>query len=428
MFAPLLAGAQLILPRQGGEKDLGYLSRLISAESVTHMRFGPSLLSVFLEQGSLNEGHALKRVFCGGETLSLDLQERFFEAFPTTALYNQYGPTEACVAATFWECEPQSLRAVVPIGQPVANTRIYILDAHLQPVPVGLAGDLYIGGDGLARGYLNQPDLTMERFVPDPFMTVYGRIYRTGDRARYTPDGLLEFLGRNDAQVKIRGFRVELGEVEAVLSQHPGLGQAVVVARADRETLFGEASATQQLVAYVVPRPAAAKPTIGELRNFLKEKLPDYMIPSAFVLLDALPLTPNGKVNRKSLPDLDVSRPELDGAYEAPRTPVEEVLAEMWAGMLEIERVGIHDSFFELGGHSLLAVQSMALLQDLFGIEEPLVILFFENPTVAGLAAALTESLPNDENVEKVAEKLRLVINMSDEEVEAMLADLDNNR
>lgn len=453
IFSPLLTGGQLILPRAGGEKDLHSLSRLIAEQAVTHVRLGPSLLSVFLEQGNLDNMHSLKRVFCGGETLPFDLQERFFELLPAVSLYNQYGPTETCVAATIWQCEPQSERSVVPIGRPIANTRVYILDASLQPMPVGLAGDLYIGGAGLARGYLGRPDLTEERFLVDPFIytnatmdrgpltvgndglpsTVNGlastvhRLYKTGDRARYLPDGVLEFLGRKDSQVKIRGFRVELGEVEAVLSQHPDLVQVVVDARAERETLFGDATPTQQLTAYVVARPPA-KPSLTDLRNFAKQQLPDYMIPSAFVFLDVMPLTPNGKVDRKALPALDVSRPELDGAYEAPRTPVEEVLAEMWAGLLDMERVGIHDSFFELGGHSLLAVQSMALLQDLFGIDEPLIILFFENPTIAGLATALTESLPDHENTEKIAEKLRMVMNMSDDEVENLLAELDSDR
>lgn len=427
IFAPLLTGGQLILPRAGGEKDLNHLSRLMAEQAVTHVRLGPSLLSVFLEQGNLDNAHSLKRVFCGGETLPFDLQERFFELLPNVNLYNQYGPTETCVAATIWQCEAQGERNIVPIGRPIANTRVYILDANLQPMPVGLAGDLYIGGAGLARGYLGRPDLTAERFIDDPFTTTASRLYKTGDRARYMPDGVLEFLGRKDAQVKIRGFRVELGEVEAVLSQHPDLIQVVVDARAERETLFGEATPTQQLAAYVVARPPA-KPSLTDLRNFAKQQLPDYMIPSAFVFLDAMPLTPNGKVDRKALPALDVSRPELDGAYEAPRTPVEEVLAEMWAGLLEMERVGIHDSFFELGGHSLLAVQSMALLQDLFGIDEPLIILFFENPTIAGLATALTESLPDSEDAEKIAEKLRMVMNMTDEEVENLLSELDNDR
>ncbi|MFZ6028860.1 MAG: amino acid adenylation domain-containing protein [Chloroflexota bacterium] len=424
ILAPLLGGAQLVLPPHGGEKDLRGLVRLIDERQVTHLRMGPALLNVFLEHADAAGCPSLRGVFCGGESLSLDLQERFFASFPGVALYNQYGPTETCVAATMWACVRDDERLHVPIGRPVANMRTYVLDAHLQPVPVGVIGELFIAGQGLARGYLDRPKLTAERFIPDPFGNQPGaRLYKTGDRVRYLPDGNLEFLGRSDRQVKIRGFRVEPGEVEAALSRHPALAAAAVEAQPERTPLFGE-TVNDQLVAYLVAR-SPEPPSLGDLRSFLKHKLPDYLIPAAFVFLETLPLTPNGKLDRKALPALDVNRPALDGAYEAPRTPVEEVLAEMWAELLEIDRVGIHDSFFELGGHSLLAVQSMATLQDLFAIEEPLIILFFENPTVAGLAEVLTESLGGD--AETIAQKLRMVMEMSDEDVENMLLDLGSN-
>jgi acyl carrier protein len=268
----------------------------------------------------------------------------------------------------------------IPIGRPIANTRIYLLDKYLQPVPMGVVGELHIGNDGLAQGYLNQPELTAEKFVPNPFSDEPGaRLYKTGDLARYLPDGNIEFLGRIDNQVKIRGYRIELGEVEAVLSQHPGVLEAVVVARDD--------ALDKRLVAYVVHRPGVDI-SANELRGFLKQKLPEYMIPSVFIVLDALPLTPNGKVDRKALPAPDQNRPELEQAYQAPRTPMEDTLAEIWREVFKLERIGIHDNFFDLGGHSLLATQVVSRVRAAFQTEVSLRTLF-EKPTVAELANAI---------------------------------------
>lgn len=253
-----------------------------------------------------------------------------------------------------------------------------MLDANLRPVPVGVPGELHIGGAGLARGYLNRPELTAESFIPNPFSYGSGaRLCKAGDLARYLPDGNIEFLGRLDHQVKIRGFRIELGEIEAVLGQHPDVRETAVLAREGKP-------GDKRLVAYVVPRDVQV-PAIIELRRFLKEKLPDYMVPSAFVLLDALPLTPNGKVDRRALPVPDMTRPEQEKAYVAPHTPAQEVLAGIWAEVLKLEPVGIHDDFFDLGGHSLLATQVISRVRDAFHVELSLPSLF-EGPTVAGLA------------------------------------------
>jgi acyl carrier protein len=255
------------------------------------------------------------------------------------------------------------------------------LDRHLNPVPVGVCGELHIGGIGLARGYLNRADLTAEKFIPSPFSDHPGeRLYRTGDLARYLPDGNIEFVGRLDSQVKIRGFRIELGEIEAAVAQHPNVQDVVAVAHQ-------YALNDKRLVAYVVPRQAAA-PTTGELHGFSKQRLPDYMVPSSFVLLDALPLTSTGKVDRRALRAPDQVRPELDRVFVAPRSPVENALATIWSEVLRVDRVGVHDNFFELGGHSLLATQVMSRVRKSFQVELPLCALF-ESPTVAGLAESV---------------------------------------
>jgi hypothetical protein len=265
---------------------------------------------------------------------------------------------------------------VVPIGRPIANTQIYILDMKLQPVPIGITGVLHIGGMQVARGYLNQSDLTAENFVPDPFGQEPGaRLYRTGDLARYLADGNIDLLGRSDYQLKIRGYRIELGEIESVLRQHPGVRENVVLARED-------SPGDKRLVAYIVA--SDRQPEINELRDFLKRKLPDYMVPSAFVLLDCLPLTPNGKVDRRALPAPAQSRAEQTNPFVAPRTPGEESLARIWAEVLKLEKLGIHDNFFDLGGHSLLATQVISRVRQTFAMDIALRALF-ETPTVAGM-------------------------------------------
>jgi acyl carrier protein len=271
-----------------------------------------------------------------------------------------------------------------PIGRPVGERTAYVLDIDMQPVPMGTVGELYIGGYGLARGYLGRAGLTAERFVADPFDDNGGRLYRTGDLARWLDDGNIEYIGRVDHQVKIRGFRIEPGEIEAVLGQHPAVREAVVVTQED---VPGE----KRLVAYVVAE-REPRPTATDLRRFLQEKLPEYMVPAVFVLLEALPLMSNGKVDRRALPAPGRARPELEKAFVAPRTPTEQMLAEIWTQVLGIERVGIYDNFFDLGGHSLLATQIMFRLRDTFQAEISLRTLF-EKPTIEELALAVEEIL-----------------------------------
>ena len=279
-------------------------------------------------------------VFCGGEALPADLPKNFHARFGSRAsLWNLYGPTEASIDATYWECKRDSEEAIVPIGRPIANTRIYILDAHRNPIPIGVVGEIYIGGDGVARGYLNRPELTAERFIHHSFDGERAqRLYRTSDLARYLPDGNIEFLGRTDNQVKIRGYRIELGEIEAVLAQHPAIQQVVVLAREDGD------GGDKRLVAYVVTE--ASRPSTKELRDFLKQKLPEYMMPAAFVILGAMPLSANGKLDRNALPAPDQFRTDMEHGFVAPRTPTEEILANIWAEVLKLDAVGVHDDFF----------------------------------------------------------------------------------
>ncbi len=331
-------------------------------------------------------------------------------------LVNTYGPTEATVVAT--ACELSAAEATLrelPIGRPIANVQTYILDRNGQPVPVGVPGELHVGGIGLARGYLNKPELTAEKFIPNPFVgashSAGERLYKTGDLARYLPDGNIEFLGRIDNQVKIRGFRIELGEIEAVLAQYPAVRDNVVVARE-------ETSGDKRLVAYVV---ISSEASAAQLREFLKQKLPEYMVPSAFVFLDALPLTSNGKIDRRALPAPDTSRPESAIAFVAPETTAERMLADIWAEVLKLDRVGRSDNFFEVGGHSLLAAQVISRANKAFSVEIPLRRLF-ETPTVAGLAAAIASLQAESSGDGEMALLLAELEGLSDEEAERLLA------
>ncbi|MEH2442404.1 amino acid adenylation domain-containing protein [Nostoc sp.] len=373
-FAPLLTGAQLVVAKPLGHQDSVYLTQVITTEQITILQLVPSLLQMLLEQEEFKTCKSLKRVFCGGEALPVVLQERFFDQL-NTDLYNLYGPTEACIDATFWNCRGGIRQQVVPIGRPIANTQLYILDKHLQPLPIGVPGEMYIGGDGLARGYLNRPELTQEKFIPNPFSDAKSeRLYKTGDLARYLSDGNIEYLDRIDNQVKIRGFRIELGEIEAVLNTHPQIPQAVVIVRED-------IPGNKRLVAYVVSSDQSL--TTNQLRQFLKEQLPEYMIPSSFVTLDNLPLTPNGKIDRKALPtpDAEISR---EHEYVAPCTAIEQILTNIWQQLLLKEKVSIHDNFFEIGGDSILSIQVVSRAKN-SGIQiTPKQI--FQNQTIAELA------------------------------------------
>ncbi|MCA1615318.1 MAG: amino acid adenylation domain-containing protein, partial [Acidobacteria bacterium] len=382
-FWPLLAGAQLVVAAPGGHQDGGYLVRLIRERRITVLHFVPSMLQLFVEEEGLELCDSLRMVICSGEALPFELQERFFERSPA-GLHNLYGPTEAAVDVTFWECERAGERRTVPIGRPVANTQIYILDPRLEPAPVGAPGELYIGGEGLARGYLRRAGMTGEKFLPHPFSAAPGaRLYRTGDLARFLPDGNVEYLSRIDDQVKLRGFRIELGEIEAALAGHAGVREVAVAVRAG-----GGGRGDKRLAAYVVPAAAASRPTVGELRSFLKERLPEYMIPSSFTLLESMPLTPSGKVDRKALPRADASRPELEAEYVTPQTELQQGVAAVWREVLGLEQVGIHDNFFDLGGHSLLLAQVLAKLRDISRREITMLDLF-RHTTVDALASFL---------------------------------------
>jgi amino acid adenylation domain-containing protein len=377
-FWPLMTGATLVVARPGGHRDSGYLLETIRAESVTTLHFVPSMLQVFLQEPGVEECASLRRVFCSGEALPRELQERFAARCPAE-LHNLYGPTEAAVDVTHWECRRDGDPRPVPIGEPIANTQVYVLDRYLQPVPAGVPGELHIGGRNLARGYLNRPELTAERFVPNPFEAdPAARMYKTGDLVRHRADGMVEYLGRIDHQVKVRGFRIELGEIEAVLCRHDRVREAVVVARE-------QATGDVRLVAYLT---ADGEPAAADLAAHLRERLPEYMVPAVFAVLPALPLTPNGKVDRAALPEPDPGRPELATPFVAPRDGLEHSLAEMWRDLLGVERVGAHDNFFDLGGHSLRMSELRARLATTLGLEVSMVELF-QNPTVGSLAAYL---------------------------------------
>ncbi|WP_199322108.1 non-ribosomal peptide synthetase [Leptolyngbya sp. FACHB-321] len=488
-FWTLMSGACLVVARPEGHKDPAYLVQLIAAQQVTTLHFVPSMLRVFLEEPNIESCYTIRQVMCSGEALPVDLQTRFFERCHAQ-LHNLYGPTEAAVDVTFWHCQPEDQQRSVPIGRPIANTQMHILDAQLQSVPIGITGELYIGGVNVARGYLNRPALTAERFLPDPFVsnspTLHfplptPHLYKTGDLARYRPDGAIDYLDRIDHQVKLRGFRIELGEIEAVLAQHPDIQEAVVVVQ--------ESFGTKRLIAYLVTTllpdripvqlkclaivnglppvsvnttdlsfdgtclmgiTADGKPghavqlrlqlpgTTEEqqlegtivwqqgnqagikfnltpdqqcllrhsveflfeaqgflktlqrrlnrnLRDFLNQKLPDYMVPDRFVLLRSMPLNANGKIDRRALPTPEYDRSEAEVALAPPQTLIEQQLAALWSKLLGIEQVSIQDNFFESGGNSLLAAQLIAAIRETFQVKLP-VRCIFEQPTIAGLA------------------------------------------
>ncbi|HEX6371119.1 MAG TPA: amino acid adenylation domain-containing protein [Longimicrobium sp.] len=425
-FWPLMTGATLVVARPDGHRDPRYLREVIERRGVTTLHFVPSMLQPFVEDVDAGRCGSLKRVICSGEALSAALVERFHARFPSTvSLHNLYGPTEAAVDVSHWPCERGASAASVPIGRPVWNTRLYVLDAARRPVAIGLPGELYIGGVQVARGYLNRPALTAERFVPDPFSSQAGaRLYRTGDRARWTErsaeagDGdtpalthfrtpALEYLGRLDEQVKVRGFRIEPGEVEAALRRHPEVAECAVVVRED---VVGD----PRLVAYVVGGADA-----DELRARLRAGLPEYMVPAAFVLIERLPVTPNGKLDRRALPAPEYATARA--APVAPRTPTEERLAAIWAEVLRIERVGIHDSFFALGGHSLLATRAVSRVREAFGVELPLRAVF-ETPTVAGVAPRVEGLMLARVDDRELGGTLAWLKGMSEEEVMQLLA------
>jgi surfactin family lipopeptide synthetase A len=375
LFVPLSCGGTVLLT-----ENLLQLSSLCSGRRVTLINTVPSAAAELVSSGNLPT--SVHTVNLAGEPLHNTLIRRLYELGTIRRVFNLYGPTEDTTYSTYALVEKGEREP--PIGRPIANTQVYILDPRLQPVPIGIAGELYIGGDGLARGYLNRPELTTERFISNPFsQQPDARLYKTGDLARYLPDGNIEFLGRLDQQVKIRGFRIELGEIEAVLRHHPEVREAVVVAQEDTP-------GDKRLVAYIVATRGQA-PAISILRNFLKEKLPEYMVPTAFVFLKALPVTPNGKVNRRALSAPERSKPKLDESFVAPTQLVHQQLAQIWEDLLDVRPIGIRDNFFDLGGHSLLAVRLVNRIEQVWGEKIPLATLHAE-ATIEHLANVLLQA------------------------------------
>ncbi len=381
-FWPLMTGACLVVAKPGGHQDPDYLVDLICREQITTIHFVPSMLRAFLEVKGIEECASLKRVICSGEALPFDVQERFFSR-SKAELHNLYGPTEAAVDVTFWQCQRNSKDYVVPLGRPLANVPIYLLDRNLQPVPIGVPGELHIGGAALARGYLNRPELTAAKFIPDPISNEPGaRLYKTGDLARYRADGVIEYLGRIDDQVKIRGFRIELGEIEAVLREHPAVRDAAVIVRED---IPGD----RRLVAYVVFAGQEAMP-LAEVLTFAKGKLPAYMVPD-LVPLEHLPLSSNGKLNRRALPAPGMRRSTDEGSPPEPKDDIEKLLVKLWSDILKVEHVSVYDNFFDLGGHSLSAIQVVTRLHNQLGVRiKPKEVAF---QTLGQLAAVCKERL-----------------------------------
>jgi non-ribosomal peptide synthetase component F len=390
IFYPLSQGGRLVVPREGEQADPAQVARLIAEKSVTYICIVPSFYSLLLEQAGREQLKSLRVVHVAGEAVPPQLIERHYQILPESQLVNIYGPTETTVWCTSYEFPAHSALKAVPIGRPSHNMQAYVLDQHLHLVPIGVVGQLFAGGAGIARGYLNRPELTAERFIPHPYSSRGGeRLYRTGDRVRFLSNGEIEFLGRLDHQVKVRGYRIELGEIEAVLMEQESVRGAAVVMRED-------VAGDRRLVGYVLA-----------LRDSLREKLPEYMIPATMVMMEEMPLTASGKVDRRALPAPEGMQPQLEEAYQAPRTMTEEMLAQLWANVLGQSQVSINRNFFELGGDSLLATKLAFQVRRVFEIELPLTALF-RHPTVADLASFVEEELARqmDEITEEEAEQL----------------------
>ncbi len=383
IFWTLCQGGTLALPPQRIEQDMQQLAATIAERKISHILTLPSLYAILLEQTKPAQLASLRTVIMAGEECRQGLVKRHYARLPQAALFNEYGPTEGTVWSTAYKIPATFTGDRVPIGRPIPNMQNYILDRYGQPVPIGVPGELCIGGAGVTQGYLNRPELTAEKFVEYTFAgQPPARLYRTGDLARYLPDGNIEFLGRLDYQAKIRGFRIETGEIEVTLSQHPAVRQAVVVVHTPTEQTH---ATSKQLVAYVESA-EGQQLTPSDLRRFLLDRLPDYMAPATFVLLKTLPVMPNGKVDRKKLPAPEINLPQTtDVAAVAPRTPLEEKLAAIWSSVLGVKVSGIYDNFFELGGHSLLIPLVIHKLREAFGLQLPLKTLF-DNPTIADMA------------------------------------------
>ena len=405
-FWPLMTGSRLVIAAPGDHRDPARLIQVINAEQVTTLHFVPSMLQAFLQDAAVSSCRSLQRIVCSGEALPVDAQQQVFAKLPHAGLYNLYGPTEAAIDVTHWTCVDEG-RDTVPIGRPIANLGCYLLDDNFEPVPVGVLGELYLGGAGLARGYHRRPALTAERFIAHPF--VHGeRLYRTGDLARYREDGVIEYAGRIDHQVKLRGLRIELGEIEARLLEHEQVREAAVLA-VDGKYLVG----------YLVLHHAGDdwREVLGA---HLAEHLPDYMVPAQWVLLEQMPLSPNGKLDRKALPKADASL--MAREYVAPQSELEQQVAAIWAEVLHVQRVGLHDNFFELGGHSLLATQVVVRLRERLHAEFD-VKSIFTAPTLADFSAYVAAQQTNNSPVQDaLAKSLEALKRLSAEDLDKLIS------
>lgn len=384
IFWTLCQGGTLVLPKEGAQRDIPQLERLIVQHQVSHLLCLPSLYTLLLEHANSQRLNSLRTVIVAGEACPRALPELHHEKLPAVALFNEYGPTEGTVWSSVYKCDVQLAANTVPIGRPIPNMQIFLLDERLEPAPIFLPGEIYLGGEGLARGYLNHPELTAEKFLPHPFSLQAGaRLYRTGDQARFLPDGRVEFLGRVDQQVKIRGYRIEPTEIEMTLVSHPSVHEAAVIARTEPE---GEL----RLVAYIVAK-LGLQVSISELRQHMQERLPNHMIPSAIIKLGALPLTPNGKVDRLALPAPEAAEKERERELIAPQTQAEEMVARIWSTVLGLEQISTQDNFFDLGGHSFLAIKvHNHLCRELNRSDIPLLKLF-EYTTIQSMARFVSD-------------------------------------
>jgi amino acid adenylation domain-containing protein len=414
-WAPLMAGAVLVMARPQSQQDPEYLIQYVQDQEITVLQLTPTHLRLLLAQPAIANCGSLKRVYCGGESLVEDLVEKFYRQLSWAKLYNLYGPTEATIDATFNECIPGRASTGASLGRPIANTQAYVLDQRGELAPVGSPGELYIGGNGVARGYLEQPGLTAQHFLPDPFSGIPGaRLYRTGDLVRQRNSGELEFLGRLDHQVKLRGYRIELEEIETALRQHPEVVQAVVVLREDE-------TRDRRLVGYVAASNGADGLSAHDVRDYVKAKLPEYMVPM-IVVVDEIPITANGKIDYNALPPLSSDSSSATRSYVAPRNVIEEQIEKACCDLLGIQRMSVHDNFFDLGGHSLLAMRLMTWLRETFQVETIPLRDFFATPTIAGVATLVVRCEARPGQSEKIAKFLQRLNAMSAEEVLAMRA------
>ena len=395
-FATWSSGGTLVMISENQKRDPDQLLAIINAQNIERL-FLPFVALCQLAESAQHLGlfpSSLKEVITAGEQLQITPVIRsFFQQLPHCQLVNQYGPSETHVVTAYrLRGNPENWPQLPPIGTPVANVQVYLLDGHQNRVPVGVTGEIYIGGMATAKGYLNRLELTANRFLDHPLAD--SLLYKTGDLARYLPDGNLQYLGRQDHQVKVRGFRIELGEVEAVLAQHSAIAHTAVTVKTDD-------SGSSSLIAYIVTN---TEVTHEELREFLSKQLPNYSIPSQFVILDVLPLTPSGKVDRRSLPQIQMERPELTTTYTAPTSTLEQQIADIWQDLLQMDKVGIHDNFFDLGGHSLLIIRARSRLEALLQREIHLVTLF-QYSTIHALATELNQQSPTNSHWQESANR-----------------------